>query len=160
MHHVIKVQSAPASKLSALAWPASGKVAISNAAGKWADVPAVTPAKLTISSKADDGYQLTTAKLTFSSCERIETATPLNYLLTLADGTKILLAPPGRPYPVTTVSRTLPDKATDGDTLREYTAEATNAYGPLQTYDLTDTGDAGDAGNAGNAGNIGDIGGL
>lgn len=154
MHHVIKVQSAPATNLSTVAWPASGKVAISNAAAKWDDIPAVTPAKLTISSKHDDGYQLTTAKLTFSSCERIDTTTPLNYQLTLADGTMLLLAPPGRPYPVTTVSRTLPDKATNGDTLREYTAEATNAYGPLQLYNLVNTGDKGDIGDLGGLGDL------
>ena len=76
---------------------------------EWEKVKFQRPAKLEITEKVDDKVRTYTHKLTYSTCEDVDTNGIYAYLLTDIDGHKRLLGVPSRPYPIATVSEIHPD---------------------------------------------------
>lgn len=96
----------------------------------WEDLCIVTPAKLSVTAKMDDGQHVYTTKLVFASLKELRPMRRFNYRIGLANGQQLLLAPTGRPYPTAELSLTLPDSFRS-EMLPEYTIEATADTPPL-----------------------------
>lgn len=88
------------------------------AAAAWQDVQAKTPAELTISSKTEDRSRQWTAKLEMTVCAKTyDCRTRYAYLLTLADGTRLLMGSGQRPHPVAETSLELADSTSKSQML-------------------------------------------
>lgn len=96
----------------------------------WEEVCTQGPAKLQVTAKMDTGQLAYTAKLTFTALHDLDSPRRCNYRLTLSDGTLLLLAPAGRPYPTVAIERTLPDSP-KSTPLPEYTVEITASTPPM-----------------------------
>lgn len=82
------------------------------------------PGTLELSSKKDAKTDIYTAKLTFIQCDdRFDTVTHNSFLVTLADGEKIIIGGPERPFAVVTTGRNLSEGNSENQLL-----EVTVAY--------------------------------
>lgn len=121
------LQRMPSASITFRSFEADGlRVSLAEA---WTDLPITGPAKLAITAKMDGNRLAYTMKLTFTSCQTLKNTRRHNYLLTLNDGRQLLLAIPRRPYPVTSLTHTLPTSPKDSP-LPEYTAEWTGELPP------------------------------
>lgn len=84
-----------------------------DAATPWQSLSIKVPARLTISDKIDDGVRLFSAQLVFRTCEDYNDGGRWAYRCETADGRKYLIGSDVRPYPVSTVTKNLPDNMTD-----------------------------------------------
>lgn len=82
-----------------------------------------TPAKLDTTTKRD-GVRLTTHKLTFKACARLDTSRPIAFRLKALGGGTVFIGSRERPYPTIQVQQTHPDSP-NGTTLYQYTVERT-----------------------------------
>lgn len=74
----------------------------------WQNLSIRTPADLTISMKTEDKQPILTAKLEFRYCGgNTYDRTPSVYLVTLANGSQMVVGSARRPYPVTETSQTI-----------------------------------------------------
>lgn len=65
------------------------------------------PAELSLSEEVEDKERVYTSELTFSTCREIGHAGTWAYRITLADGTRYIMGSYTRPFPVTSMSRTM-----------------------------------------------------
>ncbi|MBR2290808.1 MAG: hypothetical protein IJ868_00640 [Prevotella sp.] len=112
LRNVIAVSVAQASDLKGMTVAGVGTVSLPDSV-PWEQVSIQVPAKLTIINKVEDKNTVWTATLTFRTCEDRSDRGHACYLLTLADGRRLLLGSRERPFPVTLTSDTLPDNMTD-----------------------------------------------
>lgn len=95
----------------------------------WEQVEIQVPAKLSIINKVEDKNTVWTTTLTFRTCEdRFDRKHPC-YMVTLANGKRLLVGSSERPYPVTVTSETMPDNLTDSQ-LQEVTVTLTSRSRP------------------------------
>lgn len=92
---------------------AGNLVQFSLVGNEWENIPIKVPAKLSIINKVDAGVRVYEATLVYKSCVKPEGEGHFAYRLTLANGKKLLLGGPARPYPVSTFSESFPDNLSD-----------------------------------------------
>ena len=79
----------------------------------WIPLAVKPHAQLTISDKAEDKNTVWTAKLVFKTCEEIAERNHWAYRCRLIDGRYRLIGTDERPYPVTSVSESIPERVTE-----------------------------------------------
>ena len=92
----------------------------------WEEIDILVPAKLSIISNVEGKNTIHKAQLTFRTCEDLNGNEHYAYLVSTADGKRYLLGRKERPYPVLTVSDTMPDNFNDSQ-LKEYTVTYSSA---------------------------------
>ena len=65
------------------------------------------PAELSISEEIEDKEKVFTSELNFQCCHEIGHAGTWAYRITLADGTRYVMGSSERPFPITSMSRTM-----------------------------------------------------
>ena len=128
LRNVIAVAVVPASYLEGMVTVKPGVVDIQDHV-TWEQVKIQVPAKLSIINKVEDKNTVWTTTLTFRTCEDRSDRRHACYLVTLASGEKLLIGSCQRPYPVTTVSDSIPDNVTDSQ-LQEVTVTLTSHSRP------------------------------
>ena len=86
----------------------------------WERLDIRTPAKLSIINKVVDKNNIWEAQLVFRTCDYLDVTAHWIYRASLANGQVVVIGGMDRPYPVTTVSDSIPDNLTDSQ-LREVT---------------------------------------
>lgn len=95
----------------------------------WEEIKIQVPAKLSIINKVEDKNTVWTTTLTFRTCEdRFDRKHPC-YMVTLANGQRLLIGSQERPWPVTVTSDTMPDNLADSQ-LQEVTVTLTSRSRP------------------------------
>lgn len=130
IRNIIAVYVAEASGLSGMILSSLGKVTLPQEL-RWTPVIIEVPARLTINNKVEDKDMAWQSTLVFRTCEDISTRGHKVYRVSMADGTQLLIGSDQRPYPVTTVTSSLPDNMTDTQ-LNEVTVTLTSVQKPPQ----------------------------
>ena len=97
----------------------------------WHPIMIQVPGKLTINNKVEDKNSLFATSLTFRTCEALTADGHPVYKVSLADGRQLLIGSSSRPYPVTTITESMPENLTDSQ-LNEVTVTLSSVARPPQ----------------------------
>lgn len=97
----------------------------------WHPIKIQVPGKLTINNKVEDKNSLIATSLTFRTCEALTADGHPVYRVSLADGRQLLIGSSTRPYPVTTITESMPENLTDSQ-LNEVTVTLSSVARPPQ----------------------------
>lgn len=130
LKNVIAIYVAKSSDLDGMVLTKPGKVKLPDNV-TWTLVMIQVPGKLTIIDKVEDKNKVYTSTLSFRTCDHLPDYGHNVYKVALADGRQLLLGSADRPYPVTTISESMPDNFTDSQ-LNEVTVTLTSKARPPQ----------------------------
>ncbi len=129
--NIIKIEVVRAEDLSTVVFPARHLCIIPSDVA-FQQIQAKSPSSCEITDKIESKVRIFTAKLTFKSCEQIDSeAHPLAYRVTTADGCRYLIGRSHRPFPVLTRTENMPSSMTD-TSLITYTVQWSDTVKPLQ----------------------------
>lgn len=128
--HIIALEWIQAYKLRGLSIALPGNECSLPETALWETLDIEVPAKLETQSETNDKDQSVASTLTFRSCELIPANTPLCYLATLRNGSKVVIGGGQRPFCTTHYRKVHPDNVAES-TLYEYTIKWTARTGPL-----------------------------
>lgn len=114
-HYITHIALAPCSALGGLLIAPDGQTGtIATPKVEWTDLPIVGMAALEVTDEVDDGRHIYTTKLTATLCQRCAPmAQPMAALLTLSDGSLMLIGSYDRPMPTITLADTRPAKPSE-----------------------------------------------
>lgn len=129
--NIIKIEAAEAEKLKSVIFPAR-HLCILPQDVEFRQIQCKNPSSCEISDKVESKVRIFTSKLTFKSCEQINSDDiPLAYRVTTADGCRYLIGRDHRPFPILTRSELMPSSHTDSS-LITYTVTWSDVIKPLQ----------------------------
>lgn len=129
--NIIKIEVTEAENLKSVIFPAR-HLCILPQDVEFRQIQVKNPSSCEISDKIESKVRIFTSKLTFKSCEQIDSdGIPLAYRITTADGCRYLIGRDHRPFPVLTRSELMPSSHSDSS-LITYTVTWSDVIKPLQ----------------------------
>lgn len=129
--NIIKVELTEAKNLEGLIYPERDKCIIPSDIS-FRLIQCKNPSSCEITDKIESKVRIFTSKLTFKSCEQLKPSWgQFAYRITTADGCQYLIGRNHRPYPVISISETMPSSRTESS-ITTYTVTLSDIIKPLQ----------------------------